>query len=42
MTIRGISGTEDPHHTLAIDPQLIIEHNAIAGYFNGEDFVKPL
>ncbi len=35
-------GTEDPHHTLAIDPQLIIEHNAIAGYFNGEDFVKPL
>lgn len=35
-------GTEDPHHTLAVDPQLIVEHNTIAGYFNGEDFVKPL
>ena len=35
-------GTEDPHHTLAVDPRLIVEHNTIAGYFNGEDFVKPL
>jgi prolyl-tRNA editing enzyme YbaK/EbsC (Cys-tRNA(Pro) deacylase) len=35
-------GTEDPHHTLAIDLQLIIENNAIAGYFNGEYFVKSL
>ena len=27
---------------VSIDPQLVIEHNTIAGYFNGEDFVKPL
>lgn len=35
-------GTEDPHHTLAVDPRLVVECNTIAGYFNGEDFVKPL
>lgn len=39
---RVYCGTEDPHHTLAIDPRLVIEHNIIADYFNGEDFVKPL
>ena len=26
----------------SIDPQLVIEHNTIAGYFNGEDLVTPL
>lgn len=35
-------GTEDSYHTLAIDPRLVVECNAIAGCFNGEDFVKPL
>ena len=34
-------GTEDPHHTLAIDPRLIVEQNDVAGYFDGGDFVKP-
>lgn len=33
-------GTEDAHHTLAIDPRLIIEHNDIAGYFDSDEFRK--
>ena len=33
---------EDSCHTLAIDPRLVVECNAIAGCFNGEDLVKPL
>ena len=33
---------EDSYHTLAIDPRLVVECNAVAGCFNGEDFVKPL
>lgn len=28
---------EDSYHTLAIDPRLVVECNAIAGCFNGED-----
>ncbi|MBT1171829.1 YbaK/EbsC family protein [Bifidobacterium sp. MA2] len=31
-------GTEDAHHTLAIAPQLIIDGNDIAGYFDGDEF----
>ncbi|MBT1170195.1 YbaK/EbsC family protein [Bifidobacterium sp. SO4] len=33
-------GTEDAHHTLAIDPQLIIDSNDIAGYFDSAEFLK--
>ncbi|RSX53713.1 Aminoacyl-tRNA editing domain-containing protein [Bifidobacterium goeldii] len=31
-------GTEDAHHTLAIDPQLIVEQNNVAGWFDGGEF----
>ena len=33
-------GTEDAHHTLAIDPRLIISNNNIAGYFDSGEFLK--
>lgn len=33
-------GTEDAHHTLAIDPRLILDHNDIAGYFDSAEFLK--
>lgn len=33
-------GTEDVHHTLAIDPQLIVECNDVAGYFDSAEFLK--
>ncbi|MBW3090239.1 aminoacyl-tRNA deacylase [Bifidobacterium miconisargentati] len=33
-------GTEDAHHTLAIDPRLIIDSNDIAGYFDSAEFLK--
>ncbi|MBW3092595.1 YbaK/EbsC family protein [Bifidobacterium sp. 82T10] len=35
-------GTEDAHHTLAIDPQLIVEQNDIAGWFDGDEFVQSV
>lgn len=38
----SMTAIEDSYHTLAIDPRLVVECNAIAGCFNGEDFVKPL
>lgn len=33
-------GTEDEHHTLAIEPRLIIDSNDIAGYFDSAEFLK--
>lgn len=33
-------GTEDAHHTLAIDPRLIVDSNDIAGYFDSGEFPK--
>lgn len=37
---RVYCGTEDAHHTLAIDPQLIISNNDIAGYFDSSEFLQ--
>lgn len=37
---RVYCGTEDAHHTLAIDPQLIIDNNDIAGYFDSSEFLQ--
>ncbi|KAB8287732.1 aminoacyl-tRNA deacylase [Bifidobacterium avesanii] len=34
-------GTDDPHRTLAVDPRLIAECNALAGYFDGGEFERP-
>lgn len=33
-------GTGDVHHTLEIDPKLIVERNDIAGYFDGDELLK--
>ncbi|KAB8289433.1 Aminoacyl-tRNA editing domain-containing protein [Bifidobacterium ramosum] len=33
-------GTEDAHHTLAIDPQLIVEQNDVVGWFDGGEFTQ--
>ncbi|WP_164521009.1 aminoacyl-tRNA deacylase [Bifidobacterium samirii] len=33
-------GTEDAHHTLAIDPRLIVEANDVIGYFDGADYLQ--